>query len=427
MMKSRKLVRLYKDAGALSLALLLMAALTPTYAQAIDYAGTVDFQGDVVFAAPIAGINPEDLSISVKSGTEATGQATKCSITGTTPDNADVLGNYPDTGSVDASYLVERGGPNLPEGECVTTIVATGTDGVSISARGTQTVFVDVNDVDASATVIVQTITVRQSKAIAGLDKDCRKWLKKQMKLRDKCNARLLKKSAEQADKCKDAGPEPIVPEPCDPGDFVEAVLESAHGVNNFQLDPPSTPDVDEVTYKDQINCQRRIGKGAVNFVAKYTKLVDKKCVQAGTDSAQCRLDLIKNKNIKKKLDQIDKCVTDQIVDGGTGTIIPEVGDPCMSCISGSVLDRKCLKSCFELTMTELADGMVGDVPQCGNGIVQSPEFCDDGNLVTGDCCSDACTVEAGSSEGPNGDPTCIDGLDNDCDGDIDGADVDCQ
>jgi hypothetical protein len=35
--------------------------------------------------------------------------------------------------------------------------------------------------------------------------------------------------------------------------------------------------------------------------------------------------------------------------------------------------------------------------------------------------------VEAGGVEGPMGDLTCTDVLDNDCDGDIDGADVDCQ
>jgi len=407
------------------LAAIIVFAASVGPAFAIDYIGTVDFQGDVTFSAPIAGINADDLTISIKPETEATGQATKCSITGTTSDNADIAGNYPDAGSVDADYLVERGGPNIPEGTCVTTVVATGSDGVSVSARGSQLIFVDVNDVDTSATVVVPTITVRQSKAIAGLDKDCAKWLKKQMKLRDKCNAKLLKKGPDQADKCKDAGPEPTLPELCDPGDFVEAVLASAHGANDFQVDPMSAPLVDAVAAKDQIKCQKRFGKAAVKFTAKYFKLIDKKCVQAGIDDASCRTSQVGT--AKKKLDQIDKCVTDQVLDGGTGTLIPEVGDPCMGCIAGSVLDRKCLKSCFEANLIELGDGMVGDVPECGNGILQGGEFCDDGNLVNGDCCSDSCTVEAGSTEGPNGDATCFDLLDNDCDGDIDLADVDCQ
>jgi cysteine-rich repeat protein len=97
-------------------------------------------------------------------------------------------------------------------------------------------------------------------------------------------------------------------------------------------------------------------------------------------------------------------------------------------CIDGlGAIDRKCLKNCFQLTVAELTDGIIGDLPVCGDGILQAPEFCDDGNLVNGDCCSSTCTVEAGGVEGPMGDLTCTDVLDNDCDGDIDGADVDCQ
>jgi cysteine-rich repeat protein len=407
------------------LAALALFVSTVLPAAAVDYVGTVDFQGDVTFSAPIAGISEQDLTVSVKPETEATGQATKCSITATSSDAPDVTGNYPDAGSVDASYLVERGGPNLPEGTCVTTVVATGTDGISVSARGSQVVFVDVNDVDASGNVVVPTITVRQSKAIAGLYKDCAKWLKKQMKKRVVCNFKLLKKGPDQAEKCKDAGPEPTVPELCDPGDFVEAVLAAAHGANDFQTDPLSAPTIDYVMHKDQVKCQKRFGKAAVNFTAKYFKLVDKKCVQAGIDDASCRS--AQANTAKKKLDQIDKCVTDQTLDGGSGTLIPEVGDPCMSCIAANVLDRKCMKSCFQTNLIELGDGMVGDVPECGNGILQGGEFCDDGNLVNGDCCSDSCTLEAGSTEGPNGDLTCSDLLDNDCDGDIDLADVDCQ
>jgi cysteine-rich repeat protein len=296
---------------------------------------------------------------------------------------------------------------------------------VSVSARGTQILFIAVDDINASATVVVPTITVRQSKAIAGLDKDCAKWLKKQMKLRDKCNARLMKKGPGDADKCKDAGPEPVLPVDCDPGDFVEAVLVAAHGDNDFQVDPLMAPTVDSQTFKDQVSCQKRLGKAAVNFTAKYFKLVDKKCVQAGSDDAACRQGQVGT--ARKKLDQIDKCVVDQIVDGGSGTTIPEVGDPCMGCISGALLDRKCMKSCFEANLIELGDGMVGDVPECGNGILQGGEFCDDGNLVNGDCCSASCGIEAGSPEGPALDPTCTDLLDNDCDGDIDAVDTDCQ
>jgi cysteine-rich repeat protein len=92
-------------------------------------------------------------------------------------------------------------------------------------------------------------------------------------------------------------------------------------------------------------------------------------------------------------------------------------------------IDKKCLKGCFRLALDELSDGMIGDLPECGDGIVQPSggEFCDDGNIVNGDCCSSACTVEAGTPEGPMGDGTCSDGLDNDCDTLIDAADPNCQ
>ena len=33
--------------------------------------------------------------------------------------------------------------------------------------------------------------------------------------------------------------------------------------------------------------------------------------------------------------------------------------------------------------------------PGCGNGIVEGGEACDDGNLVSGDCCSSSCTIES--------------------------------
>ena len=107
---------------------------------------------------------------------------------------------------------------------------------------------------------------------------------------------------------------------------------------------------------------------------------------------------------------------------------MPDVAAPCDVCIDGlGDIDTKCLRGCFEVALVELSDGIIGDLPECGNGIVQGGEFCDDGNLVNGDCCSSSCTVEAGSPEGPMGDGTCSDLLDNDCDALVDGADPNCQ
>lgn len=407
--------------GAVAIALACLVSATP--AAAVDYSGTVGFTGQTTFAAPIPGILATDLTVSVTPETEATGNGEKCSISATTSDSPDALGTYPDAGSVNATMLLERGGPNIPEGSCVVKVTASGTDGVSVSARGSQTVFVPAADIDASATIAGVDIVVRESKAIAGLTKECQVWTKKQLKLRDKCNALLLKKGPLYADKCKDAG---IEPGACDPGNFVEAILQLAHADNDQQTDPMNAESiVEQDLLLEQMKCQKRFGKAAVGFVNKYVNLVNKKCVLAGADDASCRSTQVNDS--KKKLDQIDKCVGDQLVDGGTGRTAPVVDAPCDVCIVGGVIDRKCLKSCFQVTLPELADGIVGDLPVCGNGIVQPGEFCDDGNLVNGDCCSDSCAIEAGSPEGPNGDPTCSDTLDNDCDGDVDLADTQCQ
>jgi cysteine-rich repeat protein len=92
----------------------------------------------------------------------------------------------------------------------------------------------------------------------------------------------------------------------------------------------------------------------------------------------------------------------------------------------------------------------------CGDGIVQNGEFCDDGNLADGGCCSALCGIESlgdqscgvGACEVTvamclEGEPllcepgapgiedffeagSCSNGVDDDCDGQTDGADGDC-
>jgi cysteine-rich repeat protein len=392
-------------------------------ALALDVQGVVQFQGQVTFAAPIAGISEQDLEVGVKLTTEATGNGVKCSILTTTSDSPDVAGAYPDAGMVSAEILMERGGPDPPAGDCIVTLTATGTDGVATSARGTATVFVDAAEVTGGGPIVAD-ITVRESKAIASLDKECFKWTKKQLIKRAKCNFILLKKGgAEGSPKCKDAGfPEPI---DCDPGDFVEAVLALSHGGNDQQVDAPNAEGVDFALLKDQVKCQKRFGRGAAIFAKKRMILVRKKCVDAGVDSEACRDS--QGKAARKKLEQISKCAGDQMSDPNNGRVVPQTAAPCDVCIDGGgVIDEKCMRACYELAIGELTDGIIGDVAACGNGILQPGEFCDDGNTLDGDCCSANCTVEAGLPEGPNGDATCSDLIDNDCDGLIDGADPDC-
>lgn len=179
---------------------------------------------------------------------------------------------------------------------------------------------------------------------------------------------------------------------------------------------------------RDQVICQRLFGKAALAFAAKRSKLVDELCVEAYLDDADCRAD--RSRDARRPLAAIDRCNVDQLVDGGTGRFVPTVGAPCDSCIDGGgQIDRKCLEGCFQTALDEISDGLVGDLPVCGNGILQGGEFCDDGNTSDADCCSSTCTVLANppGTEGPLPDASCSDGADNDCDDATDGADSDCQ
>ncbi len=416
------MTRKYILGGALGA---LVGVVLAGQAQATDVTGTVQLQGQVVFAAPIPGITESDVEIDVGESSEATGNGEQCEILATTGDQADGLGAYPDSGTVSVQITIGRGGPMPPDGACIITVRARGTDGVSVSASGSQTIFLTVADIGGNANVIVPTITLRQSKAVAGVSSDCLKWAKKQLIKRAKCNFLLLKKGPAAALKCKDGGPEPV---DCDPGDFVQAVLALSHGGNDQQTDPMTAEGVDIALLGDQVKCQKALGKVGAKFVSQRNKLVQTKCVDAGLDSESCRGS--QSNAAKPKLDLVDKCLADQATDGGTGRIVPDVDAPCDVCIDGlGVIDRKCLKSCLQLALDQLSDGIIGDLPECGDGILQAGggEFCDDGNTTDGDCCSSSCSVEAGSPEGPMGHPTCTDALDNDCDTLVDAADTNCQ
>lgn len=378
----------------------------------------------------------------------------KCSILSASGDDADAGGFYPDAGLVSAEIRMERGGPHEPEGHCLVTLRASGWDGVSVTAHGATTLLLSAAEIEAGALVNPPVMTLRASKALAGLEKPCKKWAKKQLKLRNKCNAKILVLGGEAAvAKCKDAGPEPLA---CDDGNHVEAVLALAHGANDQQVDVASGEAVDAKALSAQRKCQALFGKAAVKFTSKLSARIQARCVKTGKDSQECRD--AQRQALKGKLDAIDKCGADAVADGGTGRVVPQVGEPCDACIEGGVVDRKCLKSCFETSLAELASGLAGDIPVCGDGILQGGEFCDDGNLDDGDCCSSLCGVSIPDvdeqscgigacfvtvpmcSEGEAvacepGEPgvesllapdSCTNGIDDDCDGLADIADAGC-
>ena len=402
-------------------ALLAGVFLAAPASRASDVTGTVTFDGNVVFAAPIPGITFTDLTVTPRTTAESTGNGEQCDVNAVTSGSPDGTGDY-GASSVTVNITIGRGGPNPPTGECILTLVATGTDGAAVSARGSQTVFLDVTEIGTSATVAVPNIIVRQSKAVAGIDSDCIRWAKKQLRVRSRCNFLLLKLGP--AALCKDfSADEPVG---CDPGQHVEAILALSHGANDQQTDPPSAEAVDFDDVGEQAVCQRLLGRAAFVFAMKRSKLVDRLCVDAGSDTEACRS--ARSNDAKSTLDPIDRCNTAQLIDPMTGRTVPVVSAPCDACIVAGTLDRKCLKSCFQTALDELSDGFVGDIAVCGNGIQQPGEFCDDGNTSGLDCCSATCTVTGNTpvTEGPNGDATCTDGSDNDCDDATDGADPGC-
>lgn len=378
-----------------------MWAFGSSPAAALDVTGTVHFAGLVTGTASLP-IAPTSLAIEVLDDVDATGSGEKCTVVSKTSGAPDASGAYPAApGDVNVELLMERGGSKVPEGHCVVRVRVQGWDPPSDAYSGSRIVFVSAADISGGATISGVDLPIRFSKAVPDLhqpeQKECFKWVKKQLAKRTKCNALLLKKGAVVADRCKDAGPEPAG---CDPSDLVEAILRFAHDSNDQQTDPATAEAVDNSAtgLRDQVRCQKLFGKAAANYARKRIAKIRRKCLRRGADSRACRDQ--QSADSKKKLDKIDRCSGDQAVDLGTSTntgrIVPDVESPCGDvCIDGSgVLDKKCLKSCFRLVLDDLTDGIIGEVPVCGNGIVQPPEQCDDGNTVSGDGCSDTCTAE---------------------------------
>lgn len=50
-----------------------------------------------------------------------------------------------------------------------------------------------------------------------------------------------------------------------------------------------------------------------------------------------------------------------------------------------------------EVEFAEFADTTI-DLSECGNGVIESMEQCDDGNTANGDCCSSSCQLEANTT-----------------------------
>jgi hypothetical protein len=162
--RSARRLRALVGAGA------LFAAALP--AGALDVQGTVTLAGQVLFATAVAGMDAADLRVSVDGATDATGPGVKCSVVSSTnavPDG--VTGAY----SASAEVLMERGGPQLPEGACLLTLRAAGWDGVATSAHASTTLLVSADDLQASAVLSPAVLLARVSRPAALLSADCKR------------------------------------------------------------------------------------------------------------------------------------------------------------------------------------------------------------------------------------------------------------
>jgi len=105
---------------------------------------------------------------------------------------------------------------------------------------------------------------------------------------------------------------------------------------------------------------------------------------------------------------QVDSC-----------TPLPPQENNEVSCFDGLDNDCNAQTDCADAN----CDGALGAPTTCGVGVCAAT-----GNLTcSGGAEVDTCTPGTPGTEGPDGDPTCTDGLDNDCDGLTDANDPDCQ
>jgi len=116
----------------------------------------------------------------------------------------------------------------------------------------------------------------------------------------------------------------------------------------------------------------------------------------------------------------------DNDCDGLTDTADPDcqvctpTETPEASCFDGEDNDCDSAVDCADITD---CDGAIGSPTSCGIGVCAST-----GNLsCSGGSEVDTCTPGTPGIEGPVGDASCSDGLDNDCDGLTDSTDPDCQ
>jgi hypothetical protein len=145
----------------------------------------------------------------------------------------------------------------------------------------------------------------------------------------------------------------------------------------------------------------------------------DDRCIDSGTElfcRVEPRLSACCGDTLCEGAETEQSCALDC---AATPPVCTPTEDPEVSCFDGLDNDCDADVDCADVN----CDGAVGPATNCGTG-----ECASTGNLTcSGGVEVDTCTPGTPGVEGPFGDPTCNDTLDNDCDGLTDAEDPDCQ
>lgn len=152
-------------------------------------------------------------------------------------------------------------------------------------------------------------------------------------------DANAVKKSLRQATRCDyktlRSGPDPgctITPPPSCAGTLVTDATNLAYG-----LDPLT--EVDASAVRDQLKCQKRIGKAVAYYVSTKLRYLIK-----GKTPAEAEAKAI------KRLDQLpDLCAVAAAADPGSSLVLPRVGPQCAAAIGapGAAVDTAALRDCL--------------------------------------------------------------------------------
>jgi cysteine-rich repeat protein len=193
-------------------------------------------------------------------------------------------------------------------------------------------------------------------------------------------------------------------------GDIDEALLAVVQArVESSGASMQGAPNLtDKKADKLARKCHKEIGKGRTKIVndivknaTKCQKKLDKSALAFGELAADCFFD--PSKAVASAVKKIDKkCARAGIAGGDVGSC-----EPLPACVVDDAKE----------TGAALARAIYGTPPECGNGLQETGEACDDGNLDDGDGCDSNCTPTGCGNGVITAPETCDDGNAIDTDG----------